>query len=71
MFEHIREGDHILRLVGGKIPMRMLVQRVDEEFIYCAGGWKFRRDTGGEVDEDLEWDGVKRTGSKLTGGKAA
>jgi len=29
------------------------------------GGWKFRRENGAEVDEDLGWDGIKTTGSIL------
>ena len=64
MFEHKKAGDTVTRLLAGVAPMTLVVSRVDAEFIYC-GNWIFRRDTGGEVDFDLGWDGVRVTGSVL------
>lgn len=60
-FNHVKEGDIVTRLVARSMPMELKVSEVDDEFIYCGAkdaGWKFRRDTGGEVDEELDWDGV-------------
>lgn len=70
----VKEGDIVTRLLGGKIPMDLEVGRIDETYIYTkstdgrvklSAGWKFRRDNGAEVDEELGWDGIKRTGSYL------
>lgn len=74
-FGHIEVGDRVTRMLGGTLPMKLIVGKVDETFIYTATpdgkinvdeGWKFRRDNGAEVDEDLGWDGIKATGSYLT-----
>lgn len=65
-FRDVKVGDVVTRLLAGKIPMRFKVSDVDENFIYCGGpeGWKFDRDTGAEVDEELNW-GNSGTGSYL------
>lgn len=68
MFDHIKAGDKVTRMLGGKIPMEMRVTEVDDAFIYIGprpDGWKFRRDNGAEVDEVLGWDGIHITGSYL------
>lgn len=74
-FMDVKEGDTVTRLLAGKIPMKLIVGKIDDTFIYTkspdgrvklADGWKFRRDNGAEVDEDLGWDGINRTGSYLT-----
>jgi len=73
-FTDVKEGDTVIRMLGGKIPMELIVGRVDDTFIYTKSpdgkvklseGWKFRRDNGAEVDADLGWDGITKTGSYL------
>lgn len=54
MFEHIKPGDQVTRLICGTMPMELNVTRVDDKLIHC-GPWTFDRVTGGEVDEDLGW----------------
>lgn len=69
MFEHVKAGDIVVRMLAGTIPMELKVHSVDETYIYCGKpgvGWKFLRSNGAEVDEDLGWDGVTHTGSYLT-----
>jgi hypothetical protein len=53
---NIKPGDTVLRMLGGMtgVPMELKVSAVDEDFIHC-GPWKFDRETGAEVDEELEW----------------
>jgi len=51
-FEKVREGDEVLRLLAGQIPVRLKVTRITEELIIC-GPWKFDRITGIEIDEDI------------------
>lgn len=54
MFEHIKPGDQVTRLICGTMPMELKVTKVDDKLIHC-GDWTFDRVTGGEVDEDLGW----------------
>jgi hypothetical protein len=55
-FRDVGVGDSVTRLLGGSIPMVLVVTRVDERFIYCGeGGWKFDRASGFEVDEEIGW----------------
>lgn len=65
-FWHVQPGDVVNRCMGGELIMALVVTDVDSEFIYCSpageswtfskeAGWKFRRDCGAEVDEELEW----------------
>ena len=38
--------------------MPLFVTEIDERFLYCGKpgiGWKFERDNGIEVDEDIGW----------------
>jgi hypothetical protein len=63
MFEHIKVGDVVIRMLAGVIPMKLTVTHLDHTFIYC-GDWKFRRRNGAEVDEELGWD-THGTGSYL------
>jgi hypothetical protein len=56
-FLDINPGDKVTRIIGG-YAMQLRVSAVDERFIYCGdprAGWKFARDTGIEVDEELGW----------------
>lgn len=73
-FANIKKGDTVTRLLAGVVQMKLIVGKVDDTLIYCGSadgvvsleeGWKFRRDTGAEVDEDLNWDGITKTGSYL------
>lgn len=72
-FEHLKPGDSVMRMLGGTLPMKMVVREVTDELIICdtfegfRGGWTFDRKTGAEEDADLHW-GVKYgiTGSYLT-----
>lgn len=57
-------GDPVVRWLAGAIPMPLVVTRVRRGLITC-GHWKFNRETGGEVDEDLGWDGKGVTGSYI------
>ena len=62
-FMSIKKGDTVERILGGSIPMELKVTDVTKTEIVC-GGWKFCRLTGGEIDEDIGWDGIN-TGSFL------
>lgn len=73
-FGHIKKGDALIRLLSGVLPMKVVVGDVDDTFIYTGSedgkvhykeGWKFRRDNGAEVDEEIGWDGITQTGSYL------
>lgn len=74
-FGHIKKGDVVTRILGGVVKMQLVVGDVDDNLIYCSSkdgivdlesGWKFRKENGAEVDEDLGWDGITYTGSFLT-----
>lgn len=57
-FRDIKPGEEVVRMLGGMVKMTLLVDHVDDNFIYVGfekGGWKFCRDTGAEVDEELGW----------------
>lgn len=68
MFEDVKAGDTVIRMLAGTIPMKLIVSKVDDDLIYCGDhGWTFDRKTGAEVDDDLGWGpayGI--TGSFLT-----
>jgi hypothetical protein len=69
--QDIKPGDTVRRFFGPYGPdVIFKVTEVDEKYIYCGKkdfGWKFLRSNGGEVDEDLHWDGgIERpTGSYI------
>lgn len=48
----IKKGDVIERMLGFCIPIYIIVQEVTENRIKCI--WEFDRETGLEVDEDLQ-----------------
>ncbi|HYK95253.1 MAG TPA: hypothetical protein VE011_05205 [Candidatus Dormibacteraeota bacterium] len=55
-FRDVSVGDSVTRLLGGSIAMALVVTSVDDSFIYCGeDGWKFDRDSGVEVDEEIGW----------------
>ena len=61
----VQVGDVVERRLSVLGPsMRLTVTAVDATCIHC-GPWTFLRATGGEVDDDLGWDGVHRTGSLI------
>ena len=55
MFEGIKPGDTVTRLLAGIIPMPMTVTAVTPDRIIC-GAWSFSRANGAEIDEELGWD---------------
>jgi hypothetical protein len=55
-FREVTVGDSVTRLLGGSMAMALVVTAVDDRFIYCGeDGWKFDRDSGVEVDEEIGW----------------
>lgn len=48
----IKAGDVIERMLAFEIPMYLIVAEVTEDRIKCA--WEFDRDTGLEIDEDIQ-----------------
>lgn len=65
-FRDVKVGDKITRMLAGAIPMKLVVSEVTDTLILTAAGWKFDRETGAEVDEDLDWGPPpKMTGSYL------
>lgn len=55
-------GDKVKRTIGGVVVMELTVTEITQNLIIC-GDYTFNRQTGGEVDTLLGWDGIKRTGS--------
>jgi hypothetical protein len=60
----IAVGDTVIRMLAGSVPIELEVTAIDDVHFHC-GPWKFRRDTGAEVDEGLSFDGLTRTGSYI------
>lgn len=58
----LKEGDTVTRMLAGTVPDTLAVTGVTRDRIIC-GPWEFSRETGGEIDESLGWDGVTATGS--------
>ena len=48
----LKEGDEVIRMLAGRIPMRMRITRVTEHTLEC-GDWTFDRFTGSEIDDDI------------------
>ncbi len=59
----IKVRDLVTRSIGGEIDSNLSVTAVTAHRIIC-GPWEFDRITGGEIDEDLGWNGI-HTGSFL------
>lgn len=49
----LQVGDYVTRNMGGA-ELELKISKIDDRFIYC-GPWKFCKNTGAEVDEDLNW----------------
>jgi hypothetical protein len=67
-FDYVKPGDSITRMCDGAFLMTLMVTSVDDKFIYCGPpgeGWKFSRESGAEIDEELGWDGITGTGTYL------
>ena len=62
-FQSVKIGDKVIRILAGSIEMPLKVTDITETRIIC-GPWEFSRETGGEIDEELGWDGIN-TGSLL------
>lgn len=58
----LKVGSPVTRWLAGTVPCKFKITEIDDDFFHC-GPWKFRKDNGCEVDEDLGWDGVAHTGS--------
>jgi hypothetical protein len=66
----VKVGDTVTRWLAARCPMKLKVNKVTDELIYC-GPWKFDRLAGFEIDEELGWgekdaDGIIQTGSFIT-----
>jgi hypothetical protein len=57
-------GDTVTRMLAGIIPMELVVDRVDDDRVYC-GPYVFDRETGAEIDEELGWGAKGCAGSIL------
>jgi hypothetical protein len=62
----IKPGDVVTRWLAGIVPMELIVTEISDHFIHC-GSRRFDRNTGGEIDDGLDWDGIC-TGSFITRG---
>jgi hypothetical protein len=76
-FRHLQVGDIVKRKMGLGGPVKLKITELDDDFIYCGPpgvGWKFNRDQGYEVDEEMGWgirqgNRVTMTGSYLEAGE--
>ena len=63
MLSDIKVDDVVTRNLVG-VLMKLTVTEVTDDRIKC-GSWEFNKKTGYEIDEELGWDGVTRTGSYI------
>lgn len=69
----LKVGDKVTRLLSSaNIPMAQTIWKIENNLIFTENhmikgeaGWQFSLETGAEIDEELGWDGVKKTGSVL------
>jgi hypothetical protein len=54
MWDNIKVGDQVTRMLAGKIAMQLRVTTIADGVITC-GGWTFDQRTGAEIDDDLGW----------------
>lgn len=52
MFNEIKKGDVVTRMLAGVVPMELRVTDVTADKIIC-GWWEFDRNSGAEIDEDI------------------
>ena len=55
IFNDIKVGDVVTRMLAGTIPLELLVTEVTDTKIICGGGWEFDKATGAEIDDLLNW----------------
>jgi hypothetical protein len=55
IFNDIKVGDVVTRMLAGTIPLELLVTEVTDTKIICGGGWEFDKATGAEIDDFLNW----------------
>lgn len=72
-FKDLKIGDELIRSLGG-VMMVVVVGYIDDKVFKVGSkdgtiswdiGWTFNKETGLEIDEDLGWDGVTKTGSYI------
>ena len=62
---YLQVGDTVTRMLCGELPMDLKVTEITENTIVC-GFWEFDKETGCEIDEDLDWGPPpKHTGSYI------
>jgi hypothetical protein len=70
-FRQVKVGDVVTRRLAADGPtMQLKVTGVNDDYIFCGRvgeGWKFDRDYGYEVDEDLGWGMPLAGGRMITG----
>lgn len=54
MIDNIKIGDFVTRILAGCIEMQLKVTDLTENKVVC-GSWEFCRQTGLEMDDELEW----------------
>lgn len=73
-FTDLKIGDELTRVLGGEVEMPVIVGYIDDNTfkvgsvkgaISWEDGWTFNKHTGLEIDEDLGWDGISKTGSYI------
>jgi hypothetical protein len=62
--QNLKPGDFVKRLIGNVVTMQMVVTEVTSTRIICRA-YQFDKETGGEIDEELGWDGKLRSGSRI------
>jgi len=50
----MKVGDTVFRKIGDMV-MELKVSAITDRYIIC-GPWKFDKETGAEIDEDLGWN---------------
>lgn len=65
--DNLKIGDVVTRMVAGSEMMKLKISELTPERVIC-GPWEFDRQTGAEIDDDLDWGPPpKMTGSYLEG----
>lgn len=54
LFEFLKVGDVVDRMIAGKYVMQLEVTEITNNRVVC-GAWEFSRFNGAEIDEELEW----------------
>lgn len=59
--ESLQVGDTVTRWLAGTVPVKLKITAIGD-LIEC-GPWTFHKATGCEVDIDIGFDGITKTGS--------